>query len=199
MPLFRRLKPVAGPDPAAKPATTPSEDDKQSMVPTADAARRGPASFNTLPPEIHIMISKQLIYPDALSLKHTNRYFYRMVDTGVRLKVDWLVERRRLHLDCPNNQRCELGSDLRFCRGSVSLLMQRRREHIECESRPGLGCLIYGTTTCTHARKLRTRLMKLTIHEDFVCWLIGFQVLMVVPFIAWLVWMSRVHFLTPTD
>jgi hypothetical protein len=38
--------------------------------------------------------------------------------------------------------------------------MQRRREHIECESRPGLGCLIYGTTTCPHARKLRTRVKK---------------------------------------
>lgn len=31
--------------------------------------------------------------------------------------------------------------------------MKRRREHIECESRPGLGCLIYGTATCTHRRR----------------------------------------------
>jgi hypothetical protein len=38
--------------------------------------------------------------------------------------------------------------------------MQRRREHIECESRPGLGCLIYGTRTCSHARKLKTRFKK---------------------------------------
>ncbi|KAK0721594.1 hypothetical protein B0T26DRAFT_739107 [Lasiosphaeria miniovina] len=114
----------------------------------------------TLPPEIHLMISKQLIYPDALSLKFVNRHFYHLVDTGVRLKVDWLVERRRLHLECPNNRRCDLGSDLRFCRGSVSLLMQRRREHIECESRPGLGCLIYGTRTCAHARQLRTRIKR---------------------------------------
>lgn len=28
--------------------------------------------------------------------------------------------------------------------------MQRRREHIECESRPGLGCLVYGTPQCAH-------------------------------------------------
>lgn len=38
--------------------------------------------------------------------------------------------------------------------------MQRRREHIECESRPGLGCIVYGTRTCPHARKLKTRVKK---------------------------------------
>jgi len=37
----------------------------------------------------------------------------------VRLKVEWLMERRLLHLECPSDQRCDLGSDLRFCRGSV--------------------------------------------------------------------------------
>ena len=64
-------------------------------------------------------IAKYLIYPDALSLKHTNRHFYSIVDTGIELKIDWLMERRRLHLECPNDRRCDLGSDLRFCRGSV--------------------------------------------------------------------------------
>lgn len=77
------------------------------------------ASFTDLPPEIHLLISRQLIYPDALSLKHTSSYFYYLVDTGVRLKVEWLMERRMLHLECPNDKRCDLGSDLRFCRGSV--------------------------------------------------------------------------------
>lgn len=42
----------------------------------------------------------------------------------------------------------------------VRLLMQRRREHVECESRPGLGCLIYGTRECEHARRLGTRLKR---------------------------------------
>ena len=73
----------------------------------------------SLPPEIHLAISQHLIYPDALSLKHTNRHFYGLVDTGVELKVNWLMQRRSLHLECPNNVRCDLGSDLRFCRGSV--------------------------------------------------------------------------------
>jgi hypothetical protein len=73
----------------------------------------------TLPPELHLLIAQYLIYPDALSLKHTNRHFYQLVDTGVRLKVEWLMERRLLHLECPSDSRCDLGSDLRFCRGSV--------------------------------------------------------------------------------
>ncbi|KAK0726386.1 hypothetical protein B0T21DRAFT_293511 [Apiosordaria backusii] len=135
------------------PVSTSEPADHDSRVHDAPPKRE----FANLPPEIHLLITQNLIYPDALSLKHTSRYFYRLVDTGVELKVDWLMERRKLHLECPNNQRCDLGSDLRFCRGSVKLLMQRRREHIECESRPGLGCLIYGTQTCPHARKLKTR------------------------------------------
>ncbi|CAK7213111.1 hypothetical protein SBRCBS47491_001691 [Sporothrix bragantina] len=109
----------------------------------------------SLPPELHIQIAQQLIYPDALSLKHSSRYFYNFVDTGIKLKVEWLMSRRLLHLDCPNDTRCDLGSDLRFCRGSVPLLMKRRREHIECESRPDLGCLIYNTRTCVHRRPPR--------------------------------------------
>ena len=79
-------------------------------------------TFESLPTEIHLLISNQLIYPDALSLKHTGRYFYSLVDTGVRKKVAWLMARRQLHLECPNDKesgRCDLGSDLKFCRGSV--------------------------------------------------------------------------------
>ncbi|KAI1410357.1 hypothetical protein F5Y13DRAFT_168266 [Hypoxylon sp. FL1857] len=117
-------------------------------------------TFESLPPELHLLISQQLTYPDALSLKHTNRYLYHLVDTGLQLKVDWLIERRSLHLECPNNHRCDLGSDLKFCRGSVRLLMQRRREHVECESRPGLGCLVYGTERCAHQRQLRVRIKR---------------------------------------
>ncbi|KAF3062231.1 f-box domain protein [Daldinia childiae] len=117
-------------------------------------------SFENLPPEIHLLISRHLTYPDALSLKHVSRYFYCLVDTGLKLKVDWLIERRSLHLECPNDRRCDLGSDLKFCRGSVRLLMQRRREHAECESRPGLGCLVYGTAKCAHRRQLKWRIKR---------------------------------------
>ncbi|KXJ88119.1 hypothetical protein Micbo1qcDRAFT_166767 [Microdochium bolleyi] len=144
-----------------------------------------PASFHDLPPEIHLAISGYLIYPDALSLKHTCRYLYLLVDTGVRLKIDWLIERRSLHLECPNDRRCDLGSDLKFCRGSVRLLMQRRREHLECETRPGVGCLVYGTTTCTHRRKLSERWKRwLRARLTIEVWWIAAAVAAVV--LAWL-------------
>ncbi|KAI0869579.1 F-box domain-containing protein [Hypoxylon argillaceum] len=118
------------------------------------------ASLAGLPTELHLLIAKHLTYPDALSLKFTSRHFFYLVDTGVRLKVAWLMERGSLHLECPNNGHCDLRTDLRFCRGRVKLLMQRRREHLECESRPGLGCLIFGTATCIHRQSLGQRWQK---------------------------------------
>ncbi|KAG4418980.1 hypothetical protein IFR04_007841 [Cadophora malorum] len=76
------------------------------------------ASF-ALPTELHLQIASYLTYPDALSLKHTDRHFYSFIYIGVNLKVEWLINRRTLHLDCPHNKKCELGSDMRFCRGSA--------------------------------------------------------------------------------
>ena len=49
----------------------------------------------------------------------------------------------------------------------IRLLMKRRREHMECESRPGLGCLVFSTKTCSHKPKpnvwKRWMGMKLTV------------------------------------
>lgn len=100
---------------------------KHTAVPDRDntTSNKPQPTFETLPPELHLLIASYLIYPDALSLKHTSRHFYHLVDTGVKLKIDWLVQRRRLHLECPNNQRCDLGSDLRFCRGSVRCVYRK--------------------------------------------------------------------------
>jgi len=73
------------------------------------------------------------------------------------------------------------------------LLMQRRREHIECESRPGLGCLIYGTRTCPHARQLRTRIKKwLRAHEvGRTHWMVVLLASLVPLFVGW-VWIVGV-------
>lgn len=101
-------------DLASAPAPRTNEKAGQSFT------SRPRVTLMDLPTEIHVLVSKELIYPDALSLKHTSRYFYSWVDTGVRLKVAWLVERRELHLDCPNDRRCNLRTDLEFCRGSVT-------------------------------------------------------------------------------
>ncbi|EGU79153.1 hypothetical protein FOQG_05654 [Fusarium oxysporum f. sp. raphani 54005] len=173
--VLRSRRPTTGPDAG-----------KASGVPKRTSPQR---TFMSLPTEIHLAISDFLIYPDALSLKHTNAYFYSLVDTGINLKVEWLVERRSLHLECPNDRRCDLGSDLRFCRGSVPLLMQRRREHVECESRPGLGCLVYGTKTCSHRSLLSRTLprwmqIKLTIE---IWWIL----LALVPIFSCWVWLAE--------
>ncbi|KAF4451799.1 F-box domain-containing protein [Fusarium austroafricanum] len=103
--VLRSRCPTSGPDAGKPEAPTTSSSSPQR-------------TFMSLPTEIHLAISKFLIYPDALSLKHTNAHFYSLVDTGINLKVEWLVERRSLHLECPNDRRCDLGSDLRFCRGT---------------------------------------------------------------------------------
>ncbi|KAM0225480.1 hypothetical protein ACHAPQ_003120 [Fusarium lateritium] len=103
--VLRNRRPTSGP-----------EAEKDTGQLTTSLPQR---TFMSLPTEIHLAVSKFLIYPDALSLKHTNAHFYSLVDTGIKLKVEWLVERRSLHLECPNDRRCDLGSDLRFCRGSV--------------------------------------------------------------------------------
>lgn len=108
----------------------------------------------SLPPELHHLISNNLTYPDALSLKHTSTHFYTLINTGIHLKVSWLIQRRGLHLDCPHDRACELGSDWRFCRGSVGLLMKRRREHGECETKEGgRGCLVFETKVCEYRKE----------------------------------------------
>lgn len=107
-------KPCAG---RLEPILDVDDDEHQTASATGADPKIGLLS---LPPEIHLEISNRLIYPDALSLKHTSRYFHNIVDTGVALKIDWLVSRRKMHLECPNDKGCDLGSDLRFCRGSVA-------------------------------------------------------------------------------
>ncbi|KAL2760346.1 hypothetical protein ACRALDRAFT_1067082 [Sodiomyces alcalophilus JCM 7366] len=135
----------------------PSQPSPPTSSSTPNPKPKETPTFTSLPTELHLLVASHLTYPDALSLKHVNRHFYHIVDTGVSLKVAWLVERRLLHLEWPNDRRCDLGSDLKFCRGSVRLLMRRRRDHFECESRPGLGCVVLGRTTCEHRRRRRAQ------------------------------------------
>lgn len=128
MVLFRRRPALSGP-PEPK-ALTPSASHSESVSQTSrdsddiplDADTSTPATpptFAALPTELHLLIASHLPYPDALSLKHTSRHFFGLVDTGVRLKVAWLVSRYELHLDCPNDSRCDLRSDSNFCKGTV--------------------------------------------------------------------------------
>lgn len=105
-------------------ATMKSQLEKQDLESSSSsesiaAMDRKEVSLMDLPAELHLLVASHLTYPDALSLKHTNQHFYNLTYTGVNLKIEWLIERRRLHLDCPHDKGCELGSDMRFCRGSV--------------------------------------------------------------------------------
>lgn len=132
------------------------------IIDTSLKSQSGSALMN-LPPELHLAIIAHLPYPDALSLKHSSRYFYGIVYTGINLKIEWLISRRQLHLECPHEGSCLLNSDRNFCRGSVRLLMARRRQHGECEvAEGGRGCLVLGTKTCEwrRSRSPKVRLQK---------------------------------------
>lgn len=99
-----------------------------------------------LPPELHLQISSFLSYPDALALKHTSRYFYAFVYTGVHLKVDWLVERFERKLECPM-EKCSFRTDEAFCNWRIQKIMERRRRHLECPRSRG-SCLVIEGKTC---------------------------------------------------
>ena len=112
-------------------------------------------TLSTLPTELHLAISSLLLYPDALSLKHTCRHFYHLVDTGVRLKVEWLVERAELRLPCPSEWQCVLRSDEAFCSKIVRDMMERRRRHDEC-GQEGRGCVVGAPGGCRRDRRRRS-------------------------------------------
>ncbi|KAJ5578402.1 uncharacterized protein N7459_007366 [Penicillium hispanicum] len=99
-----------------------------------------------LPPELHVDIASFLTYPDALALKHSCRHFYRLVYTGVHLKVDWLVERFERKLECPM-EKCSFRTDESFCKGRIRRIMERRRWHLECRRVRG-GCWVVEGRTC---------------------------------------------------
>ena len=107
-----------------------SNSDKATSALATGVSTGDKTTLMSLPTELGLLISSYLTYPDALSLKHTHRHFYGFVDAGENLMIEWLIERRRLHLDCPHDRGCELGSDMRFCRGSVRYL-----EGIQAEMR----------------------------------------------------------------
>ncbi|KAL1960833.1 hypothetical protein VTO42DRAFT_5816 [Malbranchea cinnamomea] len=126
-------------------------------------------SFRTLPSEIHLQISSYLSYPDALALKHTNRYFYSLVHTDVALKVGWIVDRSIRRLQIPGKS-CEFRSDEAFCKGEVRTIMEKRRWHLECKSGKG-GCLVIEGSTCGGAsivRFLRRRRLGLLLRRKFI-------------------------------
>lgn len=132
-------------------------------VPGPDDSRTSPTgapqrtSLSTLPTELQLWISRQLAYPDALSLKHVSRHFYGLVDSGVRLKVAWMVERHELRLGFPDHRHCILKTDEAFCSRQVRTLMERRRRHEECGEVRGCVVLLDPRWPCRELAKRRSR------------------------------------------
>jgi hypothetical protein len=126
----------------------PQKSSPKNMEPSQHPSNSQFTSSNltTLPSELHLQISTYLSYPDALALKHSSRHFYSIVNTGVRLKVDWLLERLERKLECPM-EKCSFSTDESFCNGRVRGIMERRRWHLECRPVRN-GCLLVNGQTC---------------------------------------------------
>ena len=111
-----------------------------------------PSPLLALPLELQFLIIPHLSYPDALALKHTHPHFYSIVNTSVRLKVAWLLERKERRLEWPQKM-CAMKTDAAFCggNGEVRIIMERRRAHAECADGEG-GCEVLVGSTCGGAK-----------------------------------------------
>ncbi|MCJ1455612.1 hypothetical protein MMC28_005967 [Mycoblastus sanguinarius] len=109
-----------------------------------------------LPFEVQLSIIPHLPYPDALALKHTNCHFYNLIDTSVKLKVAWLLDRKVHGLDWPQ-KKCIMKTDAAFCSsggGEVRKIMEKRRAHQECAAREA-GCEVVPGSNCGGGRYVR--------------------------------------------
>ena len=111
--------------------------------------------FSSLPSEIHVLIAKQLCYPDLLSLRFTNRYFLSssLIATTKRDRVEWLLERAKQGLSIPKSKACNWSSDYKFVHNrEVIIMMRRRRQHLDCKehhSKHGMAhCFVLNRETC---------------------------------------------------
>jgi hypothetical protein len=104
-------------------------------------------SLLNLPPELHLLITSHLPWPDLLALKHTHPYFYQNIPTTVRQRVTWLLSRAITRLRLPK-QRINMKTDTDFCRShEIRKFLERRRWHLDCRS-DGKGCLVFEGRVC---------------------------------------------------
>lgn len=116
---------------------------------TATLPLQQSSPFLSLPVELQLLIIPNLPYPDALALKHTHPQFYNIVDTSVRLKVAWLLDRKSRKLSSPQ-EKCVMKTDTAFCTsggGQVRRIMENRRAHGECAAGEG-GCEVVLGASC---------------------------------------------------
>lgn len=102
-----------------------------------------------LPSELVCHIAGEVTYPDSLSLKFTCKYFYDTIDTSVKDRIHWLLERNRLGLPIPHAQKCTFKTDAGFCSSpEVRTILFNRRKHIECFLHGQGRCLVTKTIPC---------------------------------------------------
>lgn len=112
-----------------------------------------PSQLLILPLELQYLIFPHLSYPDALALKHTHPQFYHIINTSVRMKVAWLLERKERGLEWPQKM-CAMKTDALFCVDEVKEIMEKRRAHGECAAGDG-GCEVVLGTTCGGPKRVR--------------------------------------------
>lgn len=179
----------------------PERSSSSCSTPTASSTRSASMASSgpllSLPPELLLLIISQLPYPDALSLKHSSRLLYPLIDTSVRLKVDWLIARKTRGLVCPIGN-CVLQTDASFCAsggGEVRRIMERRRRHEEC--RKERGCEVIEGTSCPLGtesrrviyqglRRLWVKLREEAGSERFAALMLGFAMLIAVHCVTWI-------------
>lgn len=111
-----------------------------------------PSPLLALPLELQLFITPHLSYPDALALKHTHPHFYNLIDTSVRMKVAWLLERKERGLEWPQKM-CAMKTDALFCVDEVKEIMEKRRAHGECAAGEG-GCEVVIGSRCEGEKRL---------------------------------------------
>lgn len=178
--------------------TTQYPSSPKLLLPESDPLPQlHPSPILALPLELQLLIFRHLSYPDALALKHTSTHFYNLLNTNVRLKVAWLLERKERGLEWPQKM-CVMKTDAAFCgNGEVREIMENRRAHGECAKGMG-GCEVVVGGTCGGGRGFRKgrgmrMLWKRRVGrrgEGVVIWMVG---LVVMSLIVNLWFMARLY------
>ena len=139
-------------------------------------------TFMSLPPELHLLLSRSLPYPDLLALKHTHPHFYSLIRTTVYDRVDWLLERPQHGLPLPQTK-CIMKTDEQFCsHAEIRMFMERRRKHEDCVG----VCFVVEGTRCENAvrRSLSASCVRSRPRKRRTYWISGMSLAFLVLLLA---------------
>ncbi|EHY54264.1 uncharacterized protein HMPREF1120_02435 [Exophiala dermatitidis NIH/UT8656] len=125
---------------ALPPVSSNLPSQAQLSLRLSRAESRNHPPILALPPELHLMVTQELSYPDVLALKLCHPYFHGLLDreTTIQSRVQWIVDRARLGLPIPRSTKVSFRSDASFVAHPEigKILRQRLRHHdcLECET-----------------------------------------------------------------